>query len=233
MSVKQALPIELFYWPTPNGHKISIFLEEAAVPYVLRFVNIGRGDQFDPKFLEISPNNRMPAIIDPEGPGGMPISVFESAAILQYLGRKFGQFYPNDERKRVAVEEWLAWQVANVGPVFGNNGHFRNYAHEKLPYAIARFLNETHRLYRILNQRLATREFVAGEYSIADMALFGWIRNWGRRGIDIVDFPNVKRWVETLEARPAVARALAIRAPAAELDLATDEAARRVLFGQR
>ena len=233
MSVKQALPIELFYWPTANGHKISIFLEEAAVPYVLRFVNIGRGDQFDPKFLEISPNNRMPAIIDPEGPGGAPISVFESAAILQYLGRKFGQFYPGDERKRVAVEEWLAWQVANVGPVFGNNNHFRNYAHEKLPYAITRFLNETYRLYRVLNQRLVDREFVAGDYSIADMALFGWIRNWGRRGIDIVDFPNVKRWVETLEARPAVARALAIKAPAAELDLARDEAARSVLFGQR
>ncbi len=233
MSVKQALPIELFYWPTPNGHKISIFLEEAAVPYVLRFVNIGKGDQFDPKFLAISPNNRMPAIIDPEGPGGVPISVFESAAILLYLGRKFGQFYPSDERKRVAVEEWLAWQVANVGPVFGNNNHFRNYAREKLPYAITRFLNETYRLYRILNQRLADREFVAGDYSIADMALFGWIRNWGRRGIDIADFPYVKRWVETLEARPAVARALAIKAPAAELDLARDEAARRVLFGQR
>jgi GSH-dependent disulfide-bond oxidoreductase len=233
MPILQTLPIELYYWPTPNGHKITILLEELGVPYTLHFVNIGRGEQFDPKFLAISPNNRIPAIVDPEGPGGKPISIFESGAIFLYLGRKFGQFYPSDERQRVAVEEWLVWQVANVGPVFGNNNHFRNYAADKLPYAISRFLNETHRLYRILDERLAEREFVAGDYSIADMALFGWIRNWGRRGIDIAEFPNVKGWVETLEARPAVARALAIKAPTAELDLAKDEAARKVLFGQR
>jgi GST-like protein len=233
MPVSQTLPIELYFWPTPNGFKISIFLEEVAAPYVVRFVNIGKGEQFDPEFLAISPNNRMPAIVDPEGPGGRPIPVFESAAILTYLGRKFGRFYPGDERKRVAVDEWLIWQVANVGPVFGNNNHFRNYAREKLTYAIDRFLDETHRLYRVLNQRLEGRDFVAGDYSIADMALFGWLRNWPRRGIDIGEFPNVKRWHDAIAARPAVVRALAIKAPTPELDLARDEEARKVLFGQR
>jgi GST-like protein len=233
MPATPPLPIELYFWPTPNGHKISIFFEETGVPYVIRFVNIGKGDQFDPKFLAISPNNRMPAIVDPAGPDGKPISIFESGAILQYLGRKFGRFYPTDERKRVAVDEWLFWQVANVGPVFGNNGHFRTYATEKLPYAITRFLNETYRLYRILNQRLADREFVADEYSIADMALFGWIRNPSQRGIDIAEFPSVDRWIKLLEARPAVARALAIKAPTPPSDLSKDEEARKVLFGQR
>ena len=232
MSVQQTLPIELHFWPTPNGFKISILLEELAAPYVVRFVNIGRGDQFKPEFLAISPNNRIPAIVDPEGPGGKPISVFESAAILTYLGRKFGRFYPADERARVAVDEWLAWQVANVGPVFGNNNHFRRYAKEESPYAMRRFADETHRLFRVLDERLRGRDFVAGDYSIADMALFGWLRNWTARGIDIVEFPAVEAWHDRIAARPAVVRGLALKAPT-EVDLVRDEAARKILFGQR
>jgi GST-like protein len=229
----QTKPIDLYYWPTPNGHKISIALEELGVPYTLRFVNIGKGEQFDPAFLAISPNNRIPAIVDPEGPGGEPISIFESAAILTYLGRKFGRLYPTDERQRVAVEEWLAWQVANVGPAFGNNNHFSRYAKEKLPYAITRFVNEVHRLYGVLDRRLKGREFVAGEYSIADIALIGWVRNWQRRDVDIAEFPNVKRWVEAIEARPAVQRALAIQSPVPPVDLAKDAEAQKILFNQR
>jgi GST-like protein len=230
---QQTKPIDLYYWPTPNGHKITIALEELGVPYRLHFVNIGKGEQFDPAFLAIAPNNRIPAIVDPEGPDGKPISIFESAAILQYLGRKFGKLYPSDERGRVAVEEWLAWQVANVGPAFGNNNHFSRYAREKLPYAITRFVNEVHRLYGVLNRRLQGREFVAGDYSIADIALLGWVRNWANRNVEIGEFPNVKRWVETMEARPAVQRALAIKAPTPPLDLAKDEEAQKILFGQR
>jgi GST-like protein len=229
----QTKPIDLYYWPTPNGHKITIALEELGVPYALRFVNIGKGEQFDPAFLAISPNNRIPAIVDPEGPGGAPISVFESAAILTYLGRKFGRLYPSDERQHVAVEEWLAWQVANVGPAFGNNNHFSRYAQEKLPYAITRFVNEVHRLYGVLDRRLKGLAFVAGDYSIADIALFGWVRNWKNRDIDIAEFSNVQRWVETIEARPAVQRALAIKAPVAPVDLARDAEAQRILFNQR
>jgi len=232
MPVKQTLPIDLYFWPTANGIKISIFLEEVGAPYSLHFVNISRGDQFDKEFLAVSPNNRIPAIVDPEGPGGKPISVFESGAILLYLGRKYGLLYPKDERRRVAVEEWLIWQVANVGPVLGNNNHFRTYAPEKVPYAISRFLNETYRLYRVLNERLQGRDFVADEYSIADIAVFGWIRNWERRGIDIAEFPNVRRWVETIAARPAVIRGLAHKAPV-EVDVSKDKDAQKILFGQR
>jgi GSH-dependent disulfide-bond oxidoreductase len=174
MSQTQTRPIELYYWPTPNGWKITILFEELGVPYEVKYVNIGKGEQFAPAFLAISPNNRMPAVIDPEGPDGMPISVFESAAIMLYFGRKFGRFYPLDnERRRVEVEEWLAWQIANVGPVFGHDNHFRHYAPEKLPYAMKRFGDEAHRLYGVLDKRLDVLEFVAGDYSIADMALSG------------------------------------------------------------
>jgi GST-like protein len=229
---EQKSPIDLFFWPTPNGFKISIMLEEVGAPYTVRFVNIGRGDQFDPAFLAISPNNRIPAITDPEGPGGRPISVFESGAILTYLGEKFGKFYPTDPRRRVAVNEWLAWQIANIGPVLGHGNHFKNYAAEKLPYAIARFTDETHRLYGVLDRRLAKLPFVAGDYSIADMATFCWVRSWERRGIDITEFANVKRWIDEIAARPAVEKGLAIKAPEAH-DLSTDEEARKVLFGQR
>lgn len=235
MSVTQTKPIELHYWPTPNGWKISIMLEELGVPYDLKLVNIGAGDQFKPEFLKIAPNNRMPAIVDPEGPGGEPISVFESGAILQYLGRKFGKFYPTDERKRVKVEEWLMWQMGGFGPMLGQNHHFRVYAPEKLPYAMDRYLNETHRLYGVLNKQLEGREYVADEYSIADMAIVGWAKGWERQGMELEkDFPNVNRWLETLLARPAVQRGLEVGKEEREkLNLATDKNAQSVLFGQR
>jgi GST-like protein len=234
MTEKAIQPIELHYWPTPNGWKITIMLEELGVPYDVKYVNISRGDQFAPEFLAISPNNRMPAIVDPDGPGGEPISVFESAAILMYLGRKFRRFYPlEDERKRVQVEEWLTWQIANVGPIFGNNNHFRNYASEKVPYGIRRFENEAHRLYGVLNKRLAGREYVAGDYSIADMSLIGWIKGYERQGIGIAEFPHVRRWIDTMLARPAVDRALKIGADAPRSDLATDKEAQKILFNQR
>jgi GST-like protein len=233
MPHQQTKPIELHYWPTPNGWKITIMLEELGVPYDVKFVNIGRGDQFKPEFLAISPNNRMPAIVDPEGPDGKPISIFESVAILMYLGRKFGQFYPvEDERRRVVVEEWLAWQTSNVGPVFGHHNHFVHYAPEKAPYAIKRFGDEVHRLYGVLNKRLAGRDFVADRYSIADMALIGWVKGYERRQIDIAEFANVKRWIDIMLARPAVERALAIKADE-QIDLATDREAQKILFGQR
>ena len=199
-------PIELYYWPTPNGHKITIMLEECGLPYEIRPVNIGRGEQFKPEFLAISPNNRMPAIIDPDGPGGRPISVFESGAILQYLGRKTGKFYPQEERARVAVEEWLYWQMANLGPNAGNAHHFRNYAPEKVQYGIDRFTNEVNRLYGVLNTRLMDRPFLAGEYSIADMASYPWVRPYKNQGQDLDAHPNLKRWFLEIKDRPAVRR---------------------------
>jgi GST-like protein len=233
MSVTQSQPIELHFWPTPNGFKISIMLEELGVPYDLKLIDIGKGDQFKPEFLKIAPNNRMPAIVDPEGPGGAPISIFESGAILQYLGRKFGHFYPADERARVAVEEWLMWQMGGFGPMLGQNHHFAIYAPEKIPYAIKRYQDETHRLYGVLNRRLEGRDFVADEYSIADMAMIGWARGYERQGQDIAEFPNVKRWMDTLLARPAVQRGLEVGKDARKADIATDKDAQKVLFGQR
>ena len=232
MTETQTLPINLYFWPTPNGYKLSILLEELAAPYTVHLVNIGRGEQLKPEFLAISPNNRIPAIVDPEGPDGRPISVFESGAIMIYLADKFGRFHGRNARERVAVNEWLMWQMANVGPVFGQHGHFRQYAPEKLPYAIKRFDDEVHRLYRVLNDRLRGRDYVAGDYSIADMALFGWIRNWANRGVDIAEFPHVQAWHDRIAKRPAVVRGLAIKAPA-RTDLVHDEEARKVLFGQR
>jgi GST-like protein len=226
-------PIELYFWPTPNGYKVTIMLEEAGLPYTVVPVNIGKGDQFKPEFLAISPNNRMPAIVDPAGPGGAPISVFESGAILQYLGRKTGQFYPSDERRRVAVEEWLFWQMGGFGPMLGQTHHFRIYAPEKVEYAINRYTNETNRLYGVLNRRLADNEFVAGEYSIADMSIIGWARGWERQGQDIADFPHVKRWMDTVLARPAVQRGLAVDVKDDKLDLSADKSAQSVLFNQR
>jgi len=230
----QTKPIELHYWPTPNGWKVSILLEELGVPYDLKLVNIGAGDQFKPEFLAISPNNRMPAIVDPEGPGGQPISVFESGAILQYLARKFGRFYPADERKRVAVDEWLFWQVGGLGPMAGQAHHFRQYAPEKISYGIDRYTNEVNRLYGVMNKRLQGRDFLADEYSIADMACVGWIVPHKSQGQDLDDFPNLKRWFETLNARPAVERGLALGKEEREkLNLAQDKNAQSVLFGQR
>jgi len=209
-AAKQTKPIELHYWPTPNGWKISIMLEECGLPYKMIPVNIARGDQFKPAFLAISPNNRMPAIVDPQGPGGKPISVFESGAILQYLGRKTGKFYPADERKRVEVEEWLFWQMGNLGPMAGQANHFRRYAPEKIEYAIARYTNEVRRLYGVMNKRLTTREYLAGAYSIADMACVGWVRLWKRQGQDIERFPHLKRWYDELEKRPGVQKGCAV-----------------------
>lgn len=235
MTVSQTKPIELYYWPTPNGWKISIMLEELGVPYDLKLVNIGKGEQFDPAFLAFSPNNRMPAIIDPEGPGGDPITVFESGAILQYLGRKFGKFYPLEERQRVETEEWLMWQMGGFGPMLGQNHHFRHYAPERVPYALERYFNETHRLYGVLNRRLEGREFVAaGQYTIADMAIFGWAQRWQRQAIDLDEFPNVKAWRERMEARPAVQRGLSVGAEQQkQLVIEKDEDAKAVLFGQK
>jgi GSH-dependent disulfide-bond oxidoreductase len=226
-------PIELYYWPTPNGWKISIMLEECGLPYVVHPVDISKGEQFTSHFLAISPNNRMPAIVDPAGPGGRPISVFESGAILQYLGRKTGRFYPRDERARVAVEEWLFWQVGGLGPMAGQATHFRRYAPEQIAYAVARYSDEVNRLYGVMNTRLATREFLAGRYSVADMACVGWVRLAERQGQDLADFPHLKRWFETIRARAAVKRAFAIRVEAASAVDMNDPKVRGVLFGQR
>jgi GST-like protein len=228
----QTKPIELHYWPTPNGWKVTIMLEELGVPYAVKYVNIGKGEQFEPAFLRIAPNNRMPAIVDPEGPGGEPISVFESGAILQYLGRKFGQFYPADERQRTEVDQWLFWQMGGLGPMAGQAHHFRQYAPEKLQYAIDRYTNEVNRLYGVMNKRLADRGFLAGAYSIADMACIGWVRPYKNQGQDLEEFPNLKRWFETIMARPAVERALAV-GEEHRRNLADDQEAQKILFGQR
>jgi GST-like protein len=228
-------PIELYYWPTPNGYKVSIMLEECRLPYDVIPIDISRGDQFKPEFLAISPNNRMPAIVDPQGPGGRPISVFESGAILQYLGRKTGRFYPAGERARVEVEQWLFWQMANLGPKAGECHHFRLYApeREKLAYAVERFTNECNRLYGVMNRRLADRDFLAGAYSIADMACIGWASRWRRQGQDLVQFPNVKRWLDRMLARPAVYRGMHIWVDAASKVNMHDPTTRAMLFDQR
>jgi GSH-dependent disulfide-bond oxidoreductase len=226
-------PIELYYWPTPNGWKISIMLEECRLPYTIRPLDISKGEQFAPAFLKISPNNRMPAIVDPDGPDGRPISVFESGAILQYLGRKTGKLYPRNERARVAVDEWLFWQMGGLGPMAGQAIHFRRYAPEPIPYALARYTDEVNRLYGVMNARLAQDEFLAGRYSIADIACVGWVRLAERQGQDLAQFPHVKRWFETIRARPAVKRAFAIRIEAASAVDASDPKVRAVLFGQR
>ncbi len=226
-------PIDLYYWPTPNGWKITLMLEECRYPYVVKYVDIGRGEQFDPTFLAISPNNRMPAIVDPDGPGGKPISIFESGAILQYLGNKTGKFYPKRTRDRVEVDQWLFWQMCNLGPMCGQAHHFRNYARETLPYAIARYTNEVTRLYGVMDRRLADRLFLAGKYSIADMACYGWVRPWKRQGQDLEQFVHLKRWFEAIGARPATRRAIAVgeeRRGRPE-DLKTNDKAWEILFG--
>lgn len=227
-----AAPIRLHYWPTPNGWKITIMLEELGVPYEVIPVDIRKGDQFDPAFLAISPNNKMPAIVDPEGPDGRPISVFESGAILMYLGRKYGRFYPSDERGRVEVEQWLMWQMGGFGPMLGQNHHFALYAPEKIPYAIERYRNETHRLYGVLDKRLADRDFIAGDYSIADIASIGWATGWEKQGIDRTEFPHFGAWFDRMLARPAVARGLKVSGELRS-DISKDDEAKKVLFGQR
>ena len=233
MTATQTKPIDLYYWPTPNGHKITIMLEELGVPYEIHFINIGKGDQFRPDFLAISPNNKMPAIVDPEGPDGQPISVFESGAILLYLGRKFGRFYPSDERGRVDVEQWLMWQMGGFGPMLGQNHHFALYAPEKIPYAINRYRDETHRLYGVLEKQLAGKDYICGDYSIADMACVGWARGWERQGIEAAEFPNVMAWIDRVSSRPAVVKALATPTPTPPSNLADDKEAQKILFNQR
>jgi GSH-dependent disulfide-bond oxidoreductase len=212
MAAAPANPIDLYYWNTPNGWKVSIMLEECELPYTVHPVDIGKGDQFKPEFLAVSPNNKIPAIIDPDGPGGQPIAIFESGAILQYLGRKTGRFYPADERQRVEIEQWLFWQVGGLGPMAGQTHHFRIYAPEKIAYAVERFTKETSRLYGVMDRRLGEREFLAGDYSIADIACVGWAKLWERQGQNLAEFPNLKRWLDTVLARPAVQRGLAVKA---------------------
>ena len=226
--------LDLYYWPTPNGWKVSIMLEECGLPYTVKPINIGQGDQFEPAFRKISPNGRMPAIVDPDGPGGQPISLFESAAILIYLGDKSGQFLPSDPYRRYKVLEWLMWQMGGIGPMCGQAHHFRQYAPEPIPYAIERYTREVGRLYAVLDTQLADHEFAAGDYSIADMAIFPWIKPYERQGQNLDDFPNLKRWFETLAARPAVQRGLAVleeerRTP----DQGMTEERRSILFGDQ
>ena len=234
-------PLELWYWPTPNGWKVPIALEEMGLPYEVKPVNIGAGEQFTPEFLAISPNNRMPALVDPEGPDGKPLSIFESGAILQYLGNKSGQFYPSDIRARAEVDQWLFWQVGGLGPMAGQTHHFRQYApalikdQRQIAYGVRRYTDETNRLYGVLDRRLADRDYVAGEYSIADMAIWPWILP-GPQGQDLDDFPHLKAWMERVGARPAVQAGRAVGD-----DLRRDlggagkqaEQARKMLFGQR
>ncbi|HRO68567.1 MAG TPA: glutathione S-transferase N-terminal domain-containing protein [Pseudobdellovibrionaceae bacterium] len=199
--------IDLYYWTTPNGHKAALFLEEANLPYRVRLVNIGKGEQFAPEFLKISPNNRIPAIVDPEPKDGKgPLSVFESGAILEYLAEKTGLFLPTDARGKAEVMQWLFWQMGGLGPMAGQNHHFTQYAPEKVPYAIERYVKETARLYGVLNKRLADRSYVAGDYSIADMAIYPWIVPYEKQSQNLSDFPHLKAWFERMAARPAVKR---------------------------
>jgi len=225
--------IDLYYWPTPNGHKITLFLEEAGLPYQVKPVNIGKGEQFEPSFLQIAPNNRMPAIVDREPAGGAtPVSLFESGAILLYLAEKTGKFMPKDIHGRAEVLQWLFWQMGGLGPMAGQNHHFSAYAPEKIPYAIERYVKETGRLYAVLDKRLADRAFVAGdEYSIADMASYPWIVPHERQGQKLEDFPNLKRWFDAIWARPATKKAYAL-AKEFQTTPPTSEEARKILFGQ-
>ncbi|HEY8006815.1 MAG TPA: glutathione binding-like protein [Methylocella sp.] len=225
--------IDLYYWTTPNGHKITLFLEEAGVPYVIHPVNLSWGDQFKPEFLAISPNNRIPAIVDQKpADGRAPVPVFESGAILLYLAEKTGKFLPKDVRGRFEALEWLFWQVGGLGPMAGQNHHFKQYAREKLTYAIDRYVNETGRLYAVLNKRLAERVFVAGEYSIADMAIYPWIVPHEGQGQKLEDFPHLARWFEAIRARPATQRAYAKAQEINQAPIVGDEESRRILFSQ-
>lgn len=230
-------PIQLYFYPTPNGWKVSIALEEMGLDYQMIPVMIGQGDQFKPEFLAINPNNKIPAIVDPDGPGGQSISIFESGAILQYLARKTGKFYGDTERQRVVVDQWLMWQVGGLGPMAGQAHHFRGYTDQQIPYAIERYTNEVARLYRVMDQQLAANAYLAGDqYSIADMACWGWVYPHQRQGQDLNDFVHLQRWFETVGERPAVkagfAMGLELRG---ELGAKTPEAAqaRKVLFGQK
>jgi GSH-dependent disulfide-bond oxidoreductase len=222
--------IEVYSWATPNGHKVHIMLEECGLPYHVHAIDIGAGDQFDPDFLAISPNNKIPAIVDPEGPEGAPISLFESGAILLYLASKTGRFLPEAITARYDVLQWLMFQMGGVGPMLGQAHHFRIYAPEKIPYAIDRYTNEAKRLYGVMNRRLAHTKYIAGpEYSIADIAIFPWLRSWKNQGIDWADYPHLRGWFDEIAARPAVKRGVAVlderRKPL------MDDKAREMLFG--
>ena len=222
--------IEVYSWPTPNGHKVHIMLEECGLPYRAIPVNIGAGEQFRPDFLAISPNNKIPAIVDPQGPDGEPVSLFESGAILVYLAGKTGRFLPEGDRARFEVLQWLMFQMGGVGPMLGQAHHFRIYAPEKIQYAIDRYTNEARRLYGVIDKRLSQSEWLGGaEYSIADIATFPWLRSWQNQGVVIEDYPHLKRWFDTIAARPAVQRGVKVLA-----DLRkpiTDDKAREMLFG--
>ncbi len=223
--------IDLYTWPTPNGFKASIMLEECGLDYAVFPIDIGRGDQFDPDFLKISPNNKMPAIVDSDGPGGRPYPLFESGAILLYLAEKTGRFMALDAAARYLVIQWLMFQMGGVGPMFGQAHHFRQYAPEPIDYAIQRYTNETGRLYGVMDRRLGECEFLAGDYSIADMACFPWTRSYERQGQDLDDFPNVRRWFDAIDARPAVKKGLEVLADRRRDPSEIDDEQRSILFG--
>jgi len=222
--------IELYSWPTPNGHKVHIMLEETGLPYEVHAVDIGAGAQFDKAFLAISPNNRIPAIVDTESADGKPLSVFESGAILLYLAEKTGTFLPKEQRGRYEVMQWLMFQMGGIGPMLGQVHHFRAYAPEPIPYAIDRYTKEAGRLYGVVDRRLADRPFIAGGYSIADMAIFPWLRSWERQGVNIADYPNLKRWFDTIAGRPAVERGVQVLSDRSRSG-PMDEKQKEVLFG--
>ena len=223
--------IDVFSWPTPNGHKVHIMLEECGLPYRAIPVNIGAGDQFKPEFLRLSPNNKIPAINDPDGPGGKPISMFESGAILIYLAAKTGKFMPETDRAKYDVLQWLMFQMGSVGPLLGQNHHFRLYAPEKLEYAINRYTNEAKRMYAVIDRRLAQSQYLAAnDYTIADIATFPWLRNWERQGIVLSEYPNLEKWFNKIADRPAVQRGVKVMAELRKP--ITDDKAREVLFGK-
>jgi len=224
--------IEVYSWATPNGHKVHIMLEECALPYRVHAVDIGAGEQFTPEFLAISPNNKIPAIVDPDGPDGKPISLFESGAILLYLAGKTGRFLPADTRGKYEVLQWLMFQMGSVGPMLGQAHHFRIYAPEKIAYAIERYTNEARRLYGVMNRRIARQRYIAGDsYSIADIAIFPWLRSWKNQGIDWDEFPHLKGWFDEIAARPAVARGVQVLADRRRP--LTGEREREMLFGKQ
>ena len=222
--------IDAYSWPTPNGHKIHIMLEETGLPYKMHGIDIGAGAQFDPAFLKISPNNKIPAIVDSDGPGSKPISIFESGAILIYLAEKTGKFMPKEARARYQVLEWLMFQMGSIGPMFGQANHFRAYAPEKIPYAVDRYTNEAKRLYGVMDRRLKDHDYIAGDYSIADIAIFPWMRYGDRRGVDVNEFPYVVRWFEAINARPAVQRGLEVLNANSRSGPMSDKE-REILFG--
>lgn len=227
--------IDLYYWPTPNGWKVTLMLEETGLPYTVKPVNIGRGEQFAPEFLAISPNNRMPALVD-HAPtdGGAPLAMFESGAILQYLGNKTGQFYPADVRARAEVDSWLMWQMGGLGPMMGQANHFALYAKEKIPYAITRYMDEVARLFGVMERRLADRDYLAGSYSIADMAAWSWAVAYERLGLDGAPYPRVRAWIDRVGAREAVQRGRAVGADLWNSKTTVlDDEARKALFGKR